>query len=52
MFHFLPLKDIHQFAKQDALSQISIGADFFVVLFRPHFMLVSEEYPMKTHKNQ
>jgi hypothetical protein len=27
-------------------------ADFSVVLFRPHFMLVSEGYPMKVHKNQ
>jgi hypothetical protein len=27
-------------------------ADFSVVLFRPHFMLVSEEFPMKSHKNQ
>jgi hypothetical protein len=27
-------------------------ADFSVVLFRPNFMLVSEEPPMKTHKNQ
>jgi|SRR4030095_9526631 hypothetical protein len=26
--------------------------DFSVVLFRPHFMLVSEEYPVKAHKNQ
>ena len=26
--------------------------DFSVVLFRPDFMLVSEVYPMKTHKNQ
>jgi prepilin-type N-terminal cleavage/methylation domain-containing protein len=26
--------------------------DFSVVLFRPHFMLVSEEHHMKTHKNQ
>src|SRR5438477_5240715 len=26
--------------------------DFSVVLFRPNFMLVSEEHPMKTHKNQ
>jgi hypothetical protein len=26
--------------------------DFSVVLFRPHFMLASEEYPMKAHKNQ
>jgi hypothetical protein len=26
--------------------------DFSVVLFRLHFMLVSEEHPMKTHKNQ
>ncbi len=26
--------------------------DFSVVLFRPNFMLVSEEHPMKVHKNQ
>ncbi|MDQ3830082.1 MAG: type II secretion system F family protein, partial [Candidatus Tectomicrobia bacterium] len=26
--------------------------DFSVVRFRPNFMLVSEEHPMKTHKNQ
>ena len=26
--------------------------DFSVVLFRPNFMLVSEVYPMKVHKNQ
>ena len=26
--------------------------DFSVVLFRPHFMLVSEGHPMKVHKNQ
>src|SRR5947209_6379951 len=26
--------------------------DFSVVLFRPHFMLASEEYLMKVHKNQ
>ena len=30
----------------------SLEPDFSVVLFRPKFMLVSEEYPMKTHKNQ
>src|SRR5262249_41200475 len=27
-------------------------ADFSVVLFRPNFMLASEGYPMKVHKNQ
>jgi hypothetical protein len=27
-------------------------SDFSVVLFRPKFMLVSEEHPMKAHKNQ
>jgi hypothetical protein len=27
-------------------------ADFSVVLFRPNFMLASEEHPMKAHKNQ
>jgi hypothetical protein len=26
--------------------------DFSVVLFRPNFMLASEGYPMKAHKNQ
>jgi hypothetical protein len=26
--------------------------DFSVVLFRPNFMLSSEGYPMKVHKNQ
>ena len=26
--------------------------DFSVVLFRPHFMLASEGYLMKVHKNQ
>ena len=26
--------------------------DFSVVLFRPNFMLASEGYPMKVHKNQ
>jgi hypothetical protein len=26
--------------------------DFSVVLFRPNFMLASEEHPMKVHKNQ
>jgi len=26
--------------------------DFSVVLFRPNFMLPSEEYRMKVHKNQ
>ena len=29
-----------------------IKSDFSVVLFRPKFMLLSEEYPMKFHKNQ
>jgi hypothetical protein len=28
------------------------NTDFSVVLFRPNFMLVSEEQPMKVHKNQ
>jgi len=27
-------------------------SDFSVVLFRPNFMLVSEEHPVKMHKNQ
>jgi hypothetical protein len=26
--------------------------DFSVVLFRPNFMLASEGYPLKAHKNQ
>jgi hypothetical protein len=29
-----------------------LHSDFSVVLFRPNFMLVSEEQPMKVHKNQ
>jgi len=29
-----------------------LDTDFSVVLFRPNFMLVSEDHPMKTHKNQ
>src|ERR671933_3014804 len=28
------------------------ASDFSVVLFRPNFMLTSEEHPMKVHKNQ
>src|SRR2546421_147603 len=28
------------------------NSDFSVVLFRPNFMLASEGYPMKVHKNQ
>jgi len=37
-----------------AQSEIThvIVPEFSVVLFRPNFMLVSEEHPMKTHKNQ
>ena len=34
------------------LREVSLFPDFSVVLFRPNFMLVSEEHPMKTHKNQ
>ena len=30
----------------------SLDPDFSVVLFRPNFMLSSEGYPMKVHKNQ
>ncbi len=33
-------------------ARIEQLTDFSVMLFRPNFMLVSEEYPMKTHKNQ
>jgi hypothetical protein len=29
-----------------------LTSDFSVVLFRPNFMLASEEHPMKVHKNQ
>src|SRR5713101_7525681 len=28
------------------------SSDFSVALFRPDFMLASEKYPMKAHKNQ
>jgi len=31
---------------------IAYQPDFSVVLFRPNFMLVSEEHHMKVHKNQ
>jgi hypothetical protein len=34
------------------LSIRDIMTDFSVVLFRPNFMLVSEGYPVKAHKNQ
>src|ERR671939_400335 len=30
----------------------TMTSDFSVVLFRPNFMLASEGYPMKAHKNQ
>jgi len=33
-------------------SAVEDSTDFSVVLFRPHFMLASEGYPMKVHKNQ
>ena len=32
--------------------ELTHTADFSVVLFRPNFMLLSEEHPMKSHKNQ
>jgi hypothetical protein len=35
-----------------ALQPETIYPDFSVVLFRPNSMLVSEEHPMKMHKNQ
>jgi hypothetical protein len=35
-----------------SLIYSKIMSDFSVVLFRPNFMLASEEHPMKTHKNQ
>ena len=41
-------RTIH-FLTQDELRQLS---DFSVVLFRPNFMLASEENLMKAHKNQ
>jgi hypothetical protein len=34
------------------LDRSLLMGDFSVVLFRPNFMLASEEYPMKAHKNQ
>ena len=36
---------------QEVSAQVS-DTDFSVVLFRPNFMLASEEHPMKAHKNQ
>src|SRR5262249_43907742 len=32
--------------------KVAFVTDFSVVLFRPNFMLPSEEYRMKVHKNQ
>jgi len=37
---------------KSSLRDATINSIYFVVLFRPNFMLASEEYPMKTHKNQ
>jgi hypothetical protein len=34
------------------LDRSLLMGDFSVVLFRPYFILVSEKYLMKTHKNQ
>jgi hypothetical protein len=34
------------------LDRSLLMGDFSVVLFRPDYMLASEEYPMKVHKNQ
>jgi hypothetical protein len=34
------------------LDRSLLMGDFSVVLFRPNFMLASEEHPMKVHKNQ
>ena len=36
----------------DQIQRLLIPPDFSVVVFRPDFMLVSEEYPMKMPKNQ
>ena len=33
------------------LSSVELPTDFSVVLFRPNFMLVSEDHPVKMHKN-
>ena len=35
-----------------SLPRVVQGPDFSVVLFRPNFMLASEEHLMKVHKNQ
>ena len=35
----------------ESIKQLE-SPDFSVVLFRPNFMLASEGYPMKAHKNQ
>ncbi len=34
------------------LDRSLLMGDFSVVLFRPNFMLASEEHSMKVHKNQ
>jgi hypothetical protein len=41
-------------ARRACSTSVAVGlmGDFSVVLFRPNFMLVSEVYPMKVHKNQ
>ena len=44
------LSYVHQLFNVDQ-CQIYIP-DFSVVLFRPNFMLTSEEHSMKAHKNQ
>jgi integrase/recombinase XerC len=43
---------VHTLRHTFSTHQIHNGPDFSVVLFRPHFMLASEEYLMKAHKNQ
>src|SRR5205823_244556 len=43
---------VYRHVRDDIRARIENEPDFSVVLFRPHFMLASEEHPMKVHKNQ
>ena len=44
--------DLIQCSEAALLDIAGEASDFSVLLFRPHFMLASEGYPMKVHKHQ
>ena len=47
------LADFARLMAERLISEMTLKVpDFSVVLFRPNFMLASEEHPMKAHKNQ